>query len=284
MSLAGLKRTVLALLPNAEPLRESGEARVTRMPFRLDIVETGEQWVVTCTTPHGKAVNRIPALFSTDVLHRVLADIEKALIGSYSPVTTRRAAPVEQVVREFGQSLSDAVLTGDVRRLFDRCREDARERQTSLQILPDTDGPNVSVIPWEFTVDPNALDEYLARRVPIIHSPHFTGPVSSSRVALPLRVLGASARPADLPALDTQREREDISKAFCSVCHQATSTLNGCTKTGGPNLPKPCGLIHGMCCTSWAMAASIRKPAADTSSYREKTAWPGRYRRSTSPG
>jgi hypothetical protein len=184
------------------------------MPFRLDVVETGEQWVVTCTTPHGKAVSRIPAPFSTDVLHRVLADIEKALIRSYSPVTTRRAAPVDRAVREFGETLSDAVLTGDVRRLFDRCREDARERQTSLRILLDTDGPNVSVIPWEFTVDPNAHDEYLALRVPIIRSPHLIGPVSSSRVALPLRVLGVSARPVDLPALDTQRERDDISKAF----------------------------------------------------------------------
>jgi hypothetical protein len=187
---------------------------VSGMPFRLDIVETGEQWVVTCTTPHGKAVSRIPAPFSSDVLHRVLADIEKALIRSYSPVTTRRAAPVDQAVREFGETLSDAVLAGDVRRLFDRCRQDARERQTPLRILLDTDGPNVSVIPWEFTVDPNARDEYLALRVPIIRSPHLIGPVSSSRVALPLRVLGVSARPADLPALDTQREREDISKAF----------------------------------------------------------------------
>jgi len=187
---------------------------VSGMPFRLDVVETGEQWVVTCTTPHGKAVSRIPAPFSPDLLHKALADIEKALIRSYSPVTTRRAAPVDQVVREFGATLSDAVLTGDVRRLFDRCRQDARERQTSLRILLDTDGPNVSVIPWEFTVDPNARDEYLALRVPIIRSPHLIGPVSSSRVALPLRVLGVSARPADLPALDTQREREDISKAF----------------------------------------------------------------------
>lgn len=50
MSLAGLKRTALALLPSAEPLRGSGEARVTGMPFRLDIVETGKRWVVTCTT------------------------------------------------------------------------------------------------------------------------------------------------------------------------------------------------------------------------------------------
>ena len=169
------------------------------MPFRLDIVETGEQWVVTCTTPRGKAVSRIPAPFSPDLLRRALADVEKALIRSYSPVTTRRAAPVDQVVREFGETLSDAVLTGDVRRLFDRCREDARERQTSLRILLDTDGPNVSVIPWEFTVDPNARDEYLALRVPIIRSPHLIGQVSSPRVTLPLRVLGVSAHPADLP-------------------------------------------------------------------------------------
>jgi hypothetical protein len=129
---------------------------VSGMPFRLDIVETGEQWVVTCTTPHGKAVSRIPAPFSPDALHRALADIEKALIRTYSPVTTRRAAPVDQIVREFGETLSDAVLAGDVRRLFDRCRQDARERQTPLRILLDTDGPSVSVIPWEFTVDPNA--------------------------------------------------------------------------------------------------------------------------------
>ena len=190
------------------------EAHVSGMPFRLDVVETGEQWVVTCTTPHGKAVSRIPAPFSPDALHRALADVEKALIRTYRPVTTRRAAPVDQVVREFGETLSDAVLAGDVRRLFDRCRQDARERQMPLRILLDTDGPNVSVIAWEFTVDPNARDEYLALRVPIVRSPHLIGPVSSSRVALPLRVLGVSARPADLPALDTQREREDISKAF----------------------------------------------------------------------
>jgi hypothetical protein len=97
---------------------------VSCMPFRLDIVETGEQWVVTCTTPHGKAVSRIPAPFSPDVLHRALADVEKALIRSYSPVTTRRAAPVDQAVREFGETLSDAVLTGDARR-------HSRERKAS---------------------------------------------------------------------------------------------------------------------------------------------------------
>ena len=187
---------------------------MTDIPFRLDIVELGDQWVVTCVSSHGRAVDRIPAPFSPEVLDRALNDIEKALIRSYSPVTTRRAVPVDQCVRQFGETLSDAVLTGDVRRLFDRCRQDARERQAPLRVLLDTDGPHVSVIPWEFIIDPHARDDYLALRVAIARTPHLIGQVPSRRVALPLRVLGVSARPVDLPALDAQRERDDISKAF----------------------------------------------------------------------
>jgi hypothetical protein len=193
---------------------ESRGAYVADVPFRLDIVEIGDQWVVTCMSSHGKAVGRIPAPFRPDVLQRTLSDIEKALIRSYSPVTTRRAVPVDQCVREFGETLSDAILTGDVRRLFDRCRQDARERQTPMRILLDTDGPQVSAIPWEFIIDPHAPDDYLALRVSLARAPHLVGAVASSRVALPLRVLGISARPVDLPVLDAQREREDISKAF----------------------------------------------------------------------
>lgn len=163
---------------------------------------------------HGKAVGRIPAPFSPEALERALNDIEKALIRSYSPVTTRRAVPVDQCVRQFGETLSDAVLTGDVGRIFDRCRQDARERHAPLRILLDTDGPNVSAIPWEFIIDPHARDDYLALRVPIARAPHLVGPVASQRVALPLRVLCISARPVDLPELDVQRERDDISAAF----------------------------------------------------------------------
>jgi hypothetical protein len=187
---------------------------VTNIPFRLDIVETGDQWVVTCTSSHGKAVDRIPAPFSPDELDRALANIEMALIRSYSSVTTRRAVPIDQCVREFGATLSEAVITGDVRRLFDRCREDARERRAPLRILLDTDGPRVSVIPWEFIIDPNARDDYLALRVPMARAPHLIGPRPCSRVRLPLRVLGVSARPVDLPALNAQHERRSISEAF----------------------------------------------------------------------
>jgi hypothetical protein len=189
-------------------------AQVADMLFRLDIVEIGDQWVVTCMSSQGKAVARIPAPFKPEVLQRALTDIERALIRSYSPVTTRRAAPVDQYVREFGETLSDAVLTGDVRRLFDRCRQEAREHNTPMRILLDPDGPQVSAIPWEFIVDPHARDDYLALRVSMARAPHLIGSAPSSRVKLPLRVLGVSAQPLDLPELDMQRERHDISGAF----------------------------------------------------------------------
>jgi hypothetical protein len=81
------------------------------MPFLLDLVETGEQRVVTCTTPHGKAASPIPVPFRPDVLHSPLADIEKALVRSYSPVTTRRAAPVGQAIREGACANTDGMHT-----------------------------------------------------------------------------------------------------------------------------------------------------------------------------
>jgi hypothetical protein len=34
------------------------------VPFRLDVLEIGGQWIVTCTAPHGKAVSRISAPFT----------------------------------------------------------------------------------------------------------------------------------------------------------------------------------------------------------------------------
>lgn len=188
--------------------------QISDVPFRLDIVEVGDQWVVTCTSPRGRAVNRIPAPFTPDALRQRLSEIELALIRSYSPVVTRRAATAEHSVRLFGQTLSNTVLTGDVRRVFDRCRQDARERHGSLRVLLDTDGSNVSAIPWEFTTDPDAPDDYLTLRVPIVRTPHLIDSRPASRVSLPLRILGVSSVPADMPALDVQRERDDISRAF----------------------------------------------------------------------
>jgi hypothetical protein len=88
-------------LPSYQATATSGVgADVSGMPFLLDLVETGEQWVVTCTNPHGKAASPIPVPVRPDVLHSPRADIEKALIRSCRLVATLRAAPVGQAIRE----------------------------------------------------------------------------------------------------------------------------------------------------------------------------------------
>jgi hypothetical protein len=75
-------------------------------------------------------------------------------------------------------------------------------------------GPNVSRIPWEFTVDPDRQDDYLALRVPVARSPRLMQSIPPLQVEPPLRVLGVLSRPDDLPALDAERERRDVSDAL----------------------------------------------------------------------
>ena len=187
---------------------------MTDVPFRIEVYETAEEWLLIGTSPLGREMRRVPPPFAADELRDLLAGVEKALIRSVSPVITRRAAPPERVTREFGERLSETLLGGELRILYDRSRERAREQRVNLRILIDPDGPNVSRIPWEFTVDPNARDDYLALRVPIARSPHLLQALAPLEVEPPLRVLGVMSRPSDLPALEVERERQQVSAAL----------------------------------------------------------------------
>lgn len=182
--------------------------------FRLDVVESGSTWVVVCTSPYGRTVQKVPAPFSDAELDTRLTAVEKSLVRSSAKLVTRRAAAPERTARDFGDDLSQTLLAGDVRILFAKCREKAREQGADLRVLVNPDGPRVSRIPWEFVVDPDRLDDYLALRVPVARSPHLMEPVAPLRFQPPLRVLGVLARPADLPALDAERERADLTRAL----------------------------------------------------------------------
>ncbi|MFE1825086.1 hypothetical protein [Streptomyces yangpuensis] len=86
-----------------------------------------------------------------------------------------------------------------------------------LRILLRTNGPNLSRIPWEFLVDPTR-DDCLALRVPVVRYLRLMDPVPPLPLTLPLRVLGISAQPHDLPALEGKREGEQISRALLQEC------------------------------------------------------------------
>jgi hypothetical protein len=182
--------------------------------FRLDVVESDSTWVVVCTSPYGRTLQKVPAPFSDAELDARLTAVEKSLVRSSAKLVTRRAAAPERTARDFGDELSKTLLAGNIRILFAKCREKAREQGAGLRVLVNPDGPRVSRIPWEFVVDPDRLDDYLALRVPIARSPHLMEPVAPLRFQPPLRVLGVLARPVDLPALDAERERDDLTRAL----------------------------------------------------------------------
>jgi hypothetical protein len=182
--------------------------------FRLDIAESGDSWVVLCSSPCGSTMTTLPAPFRQTELEARLTAVEKSLVRSSARLVTRRAAAPERTAHEFGAELSQTLLTGDVRTLFARCRQRAREQGVDLRVLVNPQGPHVSRIPWEFAVDPDRLDDYLALRLPVARSPHLMEPVAPLRFEPPLRVLGVIARPVDLPELNAERERADLTRAL----------------------------------------------------------------------
>lgn len=184
------------------------------VPFRLDVIETPDEWLVMCACPQGHTVAHVRPPFTADELRSQLHSLEMELVRSTSPVVTRKTSHVE---RTFGRELSKVLLAEDVRVLFALCREKAREQRSTVRVLLNPVGPNVSRVPWEFAVDPDATDDFLALRVPLVRSPHLMEPSPPLQVQPPLRVLGVMSRPTDRQQLEADRERRQISAALTEL-------------------------------------------------------------------
>ncbi|MFI8889530.1 CHAT domain-containing WD40 repeat protein [Streptomyces paradoxus] len=183
------------------------------LPFRLEIIEGATEWIVRCSSECGEASIRVAPPYSESELQVTLARLGTALTRSYSAAVTRGTATPERSVREFGKRLTDVVIRDQISLQLDRCINRAKNQGRSLRILLRTDGPHVSSIPWEYLVDPSQKD-YLALRVPVVRDLRLMDPVPPLALTLPLRVLGVSARPSDLPSLEGKRERERIERAL----------------------------------------------------------------------
>ncbi|MFG2808079.1 CHAT domain-containing WD40 repeat protein [Streptomyces massasporeus] len=182
------------------------------LPFRLKIIESGTEWFVECSSELGEASIRVPPPYSKEELQSELQGVQNSLMKSYSLNIVRGASAPEQSVREFGKLLAGTILRDQIFTQFDRCRIRAKEQGKSLRVLLRPDGPQVSRIPWEYMVDPAdpARHDYLALRVPVVRDLRLMNPISPMPLALPLRVLGVSALPEDLPPLEAQQERDRI--------------------------------------------------------------------------
>ncbi|MFD5329379.1 CHAT domain-containing protein [Streptomyces sp. NPDC127092] len=183
------------------------------LPFQLEIIEADTNWIVSCASECGEALIRVPAPYSETELQSTLSRVELALAKSYSSLLVRGAPAEERPVREFGERLTQTLFRNDILLQFDLCRREARKQGVPVRILLRTNGPHIASIPWEYLVDPSR-DDYLALRVPIVRYLRLMNPVPPLPLTLPLRVLGISANPRDLPLLDGKGEERQISQAL----------------------------------------------------------------------
>ena len=197
------------------------------LDFELEIGpgEAGEYPVAVIRSPAGEVRLTMQFPFDGPTLTNRLQALEIALLRSSG--TRRRAATrEEQVVEQFGRELSEAVLAGEVRVLFDVSRREAFEQDLGLRLKLRIQAPDLAVIPWEFLYD-SREGEYLAlaRGTPVVRYLELPQPIKPLTVMPPLQILGMIASPRDQDPLDTDRERKRLETAVGPLQKQGRVAL-----------------------------------------------------------
>ncbi|MGQ0777238.1 MAG: CHAT domain-containing WD40 repeat protein [Pseudonocardiales bacterium] len=122
----------------------------------------------------------------------------------------------ERPVRELGQRLFEALVTGDVRSLYVASRQRAHEQGSVLRLVLRVRPPELARLPWEFLFDPGQQD-YLGLSMPLVRYPEVLAPRQPLRVALPIRILGMVARPADQHTLEVDEEQRRLHTALAGL-------------------------------------------------------------------
>lgn len=164
----------------------------------------GRYPVAVLSSPSGQARASMSFPWTADDMDGRLAALEDAVLGG--------AAGEEAQL--FGSQLFDALLSGEVRTVYDRSRQAAASSGEGLRIRLRVNASDLAAAPWEFLYDARA-GEFLAlsRLTPIVR--YLELPLGEQTLAVkpPLRVLGMVAGPSDAPALDVAREKARLEQA-----------------------------------------------------------------------
>jgi tetratricopeptide (TPR) repeat protein len=113
---------------------------------------------------------------------------------------------LEQSLRRIGQALFVAVFPDWAQALLLSSRNEAERTHRTLRIVLRLRPPELAVLPWELLYS-DRYGGYLCRRSPMVRYVDMPEPVRPLTVTSPLRVLGMTALPTDLAALDADAEQ-----------------------------------------------------------------------------
>jgi tetratricopeptide (TPR) repeat protein len=118
-------------------------------------------------------------------------------------------------VQDFGRSLFESLLVGDVRTRYEMSLSEARRQGKGLRLKLRIQPSELAVLPWEFLYDAER-DRYpsLSSNTPLVRYLDLSQPVEPLRVSPPLRVLGLVTSPLGLDPLDVEHEKRLVEEAI----------------------------------------------------------------------
>lgn len=141
-------------------------------------------------------------------------DLAQFMIAVGPPrVASRRLVPAEARVvdvKEYGRRLGDALLGGDVGRVFRESLTTAGEQGRDLRLRLRLDAvPDLDPVPWEYLYD-SRLGRFLtlSQETPVVRLIDSLERPPVVTVDAPLRVLVMVSSPSDVPALAVDREEQ----------------------------------------------------------------------------
>jgi tetratricopeptide (TPR) repeat protein len=165
----------------------------------------GRYPVAVLNSPSGQARTAMAFPWGPAELEARLAALEDAVLGGGAGSDAQA----------FGGQLFDALLSDEVRTVYDRSRQAVAGSSEGLRIRLRVNAHELATVPWEFLYDPRA-GEFLAlsRLTPIVR--YLELPLGEQTLAVkpPLRILGLVAGPTDAPPLDVEREKGRLEQAI----------------------------------------------------------------------
>jgi catechol 2,3-dioxygenase-like lactoylglutathione lyase family enzyme len=186
------------------------------LDFGLEISPgVGREYPVAVVhSPAGEARETMHFPFGELELENRLQALQIALLRS-SGCRRRVLSPEEQTVQDFGKSLFDALLTGEVRNRYDVSQERAVQQSQGLRLKLRIRPPELAALPREFLYDPRQAEYVcLSHDTPVVRYLELPRPPRPLTVTPPLRILGMVASPTDLEPLKVEREKQRVQEAL----------------------------------------------------------------------
>jgi hypothetical protein len=173
-------------------------------------------YLLSVKSPAGEAQGEMKFPYGQLELTNKIQSLQIALLRSGGG--TRAPTAEDLAVQGLGRDLFHSLFPEQIANSFQVSRAIASQQDKGLRIKLRISAPELVALPWEYLFDDD-LGDYLAlaTSTPLVR--YVPVPVENRplKVTPPIRILGMTAGPKDLPELNTDREKQRLDLALKSL-------------------------------------------------------------------